>query len=368
MRVHVNRRHPGPRDERGAVAVVVALVITPLMLLSAFTLDLGMAYAQGQSFAAGADSAALAIADAKRTALLANPSVRTTCQTLVASDAGQALAIAKRQVDANRPFDVRASTGQVDVQVRLSCVDSAGQPRADGALRVDVTVKRDVPTTLGRLAGVASVRTVRDAAAGLSGSTTAGGVFPLAICDQQADAIIAGAVSRPYPDVAIETDKVWHPGCASGSNGKGKGNGKGSGGSGNWGWLDCGGGNGTPALASAILGGCALDFSLTGSPPSLTLDGTTGNKVNAGPVKAALLGVVGSTVAFPVYDDVSGNGANTEYNVTGFIQLEIVGVDGSGDLTVRYVGYSAAGQFNAGCGIGSTSCPVYNTYVTGLVS
>ena len=120
--------------------------IVPLMLLAAFTVDLGIAYAQAQAFAAGSDSAALAIAGAKRANLNAHASAPGNCQSLIASDAGQALAIAKKQADANRPYDLKATTGQVDVQVTLTCVNgTTGAPDANGILRVRVTVQRDVP-------------------------------------------------------------------------------------------------------------------------------------------------------------------------------------------------------------------------------
>ena len=86
-------------------------------------------------------SGALAIAGAKRTGLSTNAAVTPTCASILSNDAGQALAIAEKQADANRPYDLKSSTGQVDVQTSLTC-DAAG------ILRVKVTVQRDVPTTL----------------------------------------------------------------------------------------------------------------------------------------------------------------------------------------------------------------------------
>ena len=79
---------PPRREERGGVALVVALLMVPLMLLTAFTLDLGIAYAQAQAFAAGSDSAALAIAGAKRADLNSHPSAPGNCQSLIDNDAG----------------------------------------------------------------------------------------------------------------------------------------------------------------------------------------------------------------------------------------------------------------------------------------
>ena len=329
-----------------------------MMLLAAFTVDLGIAYAQAQAFAAGSDSAALAIAGAKRANLNAHASAPGNCQSLIASDAGQALAIAKKQADANRPYDLKATTGQVDVQVTLTCVNgTTGAPDANGILRVRVTVQRDVPTTLGRLAGVNTVKASRQASAGLGVSgIVQGGAFPLAICDAQAKAIMSRAISSPYPIEVIDVDKVWKADCSSKK------------GSGNWGWLECGG-NGTPTLADAILNGCDIDLTLTGTPPTITVDGTPGNKINAGPVRDALDTVKGGTFAFPVFDKVTGNGAGTEYRVVGFINLKFVDYDkSSGDITVQYVSYSPVGSINPACGIGGTGCATFNNYGIGLGS
>ena len=353
MNERQGRRHRATLDERGGVAAIVVILLVPLMILVAFTLDLGMAYAQAQAFSAGADSAALAIAKAKRTTLITNPSAPKNCQSLVTGDTGQALAIAKKQADANRPYDLKASTGQVDVQVQLTCVDKDGNPDAKGMLRVTVTVQRDVPTTLGRLAGGSSIKATRNANAGVGVAQDVAGAFPLAICEEQADAIVAKAVSAPYPIETIDVTKVWKADCSSKK------------GSGNWGWLECGG-NGIPVLVDAILNGCDIDLTLTGTPPTISADGTPGNKINAGPVRDALDSVKGKVFPFPVYDKITGNGAGTAYRVIGFINLKFIDADQDGNVNGQYVSYSPVGELNPNCGIGSVNCSAYNAYVLGL--
>lgn len=343
------------RDERGGVLLMVALLMVPLMLLAAFTVDLGIAYAQAQAFSAGADSAALAIVNAKRATLNANPSVSASCASILADDSGQALSIAKRQADANRPYELRATTGQVDVQVQLTCVGPTGAPDPRGTLQARVTVQRDVPTTLGRLAGVDSVNASRTASAGLGVAQSVALPFPLAICKQQADAIMAAATSTPYPVETIDVDKVWTADCSTKA------------GSGNWGWLNCGG-IGTPILADAIDNGCRIDLTLTGSPPTITADGTPGNRINAGPVRSALDRAKGKTFPFPVYDTIAGHGATTRYRVIGFINLQFLDYDKTGSIQVRYVSYSPVGSINPACGLGSGLCTPFNAYVIGLGS
>lgn len=332
---------------------MVALLIVPLMLLAAFTVDLGIAYAQAQAFSAGADSSALAIVSAKRANLNAHAAAPGNCQSLITSDAGQAAAIATKQADANRPYDLKASTGQVDVKVQLSCVDKNGAPDPNGMLRATVTVERDVPTTLGRLAGVNSVKASRNATAGLGVASGVASAFPLVICDVQAKDIMARATSTPYPIEVLDVDKVWKADCSSKK------------GSGNWGWLECGG-NGSPILADAILNGCDIDLTLTGTPPTMTVDGTPGNKINAGQVRDALDTVKGGTFAFPVFDKITGNGSGTQYRVIGFINLKFIDYDKNGNITVQYVSYSPAGSINPACGIGGSTCTPFNAYVIGL--
>lgn len=340
--------------------MVTAFLLVPFSLLLAFTLDLGMAYAQAQAFASGADSAALAVVSAKQEALEARPGARPDCSALRAADGGEALAIARRQVEANRPFALRATGVHPDMQVSatLSCLDASGAPSPTGVLTVDVTVSRDVPTTFGGLAGVRSVRAEKSATAGLSGSVRTGGVFPLAICDQQADAIRAAAVNGPpYLPTTIETDKVWQPGCGSAGNG----------GSGNWGWLDCdpAHGNGQPALIAAIADGCPVPFVLTGTPATTSVDGTPGNRFNP-QVSGAVTAATGRTYAFPVYDRVSGQGNNTSYRVVGFLSLTIEGVDAR-EIRVSYAAWTPVGEFTSLCGLGASSCTTYSATATGLI-
>lgn len=348
------------RREDGAVAMITAVLLVPFCLLLAFTLDLGMAYAQAQAFASGADSAALAVAGAKQDALDARPSAYPDCAALRAADGGQALALAKRQVEANRAFGLRATGAAPDVQVSttLSCVDANGAPSPTGVLRVDVTVARDVPTSFGALAGVRSVHAEKSATAGLSGSLRTVDVFPLAICDQQADAIrAAAAAGPPYATTTIETDKVWQPGCGSAGNR----------GSGNWGWLDCtpGPSNGQPALLDAIANGCRDGFTLSESPATVTVDGTPGNRFNP-QVRGAVTAVSGRTYPFPVYDLVSGQGSNTSYRVVGFLSLTVQGVDGD-EIRVSYAAWTPVGEFTRLCGLGAPSCTTYSATGIGLI-
>ena len=369
MRVQLTK----PQGERGAVAVTVALLTIPLLILAAFTVDFGMAYAQGQAYGTGADSAALAIVNAKREPLLAPPAVPPTCDqirtadaALGASDPAKASNIALVQVNANTNFGTQLT--QSDVTTTLSCTP-------EGVLRADVAVRRNVPTSFGGLVGVSSIKADRNAAAALGIAKKVTGVFPMAICTLQAEEIVnhAAASGEPYPAEVIKSDKVWGSGALCQPQ---QGNG-----SGNWGWLDCGNGVSVPDLVNYINSGCNASLVLSGSnPPTTTIDGTPGNKVNASGLQSALLAALDKVYAFPVYTTISGQGSGTEYTITGFIQLKLCAGAGktgtcydntvpmgSDDLQVRYVAYVPVGQINALCGIGGASCPSFNSYVTNLI-
>jgi hypothetical protein len=104
---------------------------------------------------------------------------------------------------------------------------------------------------------------------------------------------------------------------------------------------------------------------VSGTPPTITVDGTPGNKINAGPVRNSLDTVKGETFAFPVYDKVSGTGSNTQYRVVGFINLKFIDYDKDGNITVQYDSYSPVGSLSSTCGIGGT-CANFGSYAIGL--
>jgi Flp pilus assembly protein TadG len=361
------------RTERGAVAVTVALLLIPLSILMAFTVDLGLAYAQRQALASGADSAALAIVDTKRDYLLANPGAVTSCDQLRTADASlpassplKASTIALAQINANAPF--RAALQPSDITTNLRCTGV-------GVLEAEVGVAKTVQSTFGGLAGVSSLRVDRISQADLGIAQKVGGLKPVGVCSLQAQDIMThatadAAAGLPYRAELIALDKIWQSTQSC----------DGSGGSGNWGWLDCGQGNGANDLGDALKDGCpnALTLNAT-TPPSVTISGTPGNKGNSSHVRGAMAAILDDEATLPVYDTYAGNGNNATYRVIGFLTVKICGFDssirgtcydsavgmGSNEIQVRYVSYSPLGQLGNTCGIGATCA--YNSYVTKLV-
>jgi Flp pilus assembly protein TadG len=356
MRVQLNRS----RAERGAVAVVVAVIAPVILVLAGFTLDFGATYAQARAFSTGADSAALAVVNAKRTAINNAPATPTSCKTIVDNDGGQALTVAKNQVGLNAPNGMTLASGNVSVSVQLQCLDKNGNSDDNGLLKATVTVSRSVPTTLGQMVGVAAITATKDGSAALGVARQVNGMFPLAFCKDVADDIVtkATAAGQPFPFYDIEVDKVWNNGTSCSAGNKG---------SGNWGWLNCGSGVSAVDIGSYISNGCNADLTLSGAPPTTSIEGAPGNKINSSNVTGPLTAALGKTYAFPIYKTIGGNGSNTFYTIVAFIELRIIAYDKDGNVTVQYVSYSPVGDINNLCGIGNIQCTAYNAWAVGLV-
>jgi Flp pilus assembly protein TadG len=347
-------------QEGGAIAVVVALLAIPMMILAAFTVDLGNAYSQAMAFSAGADSAALAIVNTKRNTINAAPTAPTNCRTIVNNDNGQALAIAKTMVDANGQYGMTATGGNISVTVTLACLDASGAPSDTGMLKATVNVSRAVPTTLGQMVGVPSVTAGRSGSAALGVAGKVNGVFPMAVCDMQAQAFADDANTDAANGVQNRTEtiasaKVWNAACTPPHAG-----------SGNWGWLACNNGVDARGIGESISQGCGSNLTLSGTPPQTLADGAPGNKINSNNIRGPLSAVIGEVFAFPVYNAISGNGAGTQYTITGFIQLKLLGYTNNGDFSVQFVSYSPGGTVNNLCGTGGLQCTMYNAWSMGL--
>ncbi|MFQ6172827.1 pilus assembly protein TadG-related protein [Oryzobacter sp. R7] len=364
MRVRlIPRRIPRPRrDERGAVTLTVAFLLVPMMLLAAFVLDVGNSYAQARAFSSGADSAALAVVQQKRLALTANPAAyspgrSSTCSDVRVQDGSASASTALDLATANQPRSVGLTAP--DVAASLSC-------NADGVLEVTVTVTRSVPTTLGRLAGVDAITVRKTATAALGGASEVAGAKPIAVCDLQAQDVIAAGLANPADPAArlIHLEKVWSGEKCNTDAGD-------SAGAGNWGFLYCGS-NGASKLAEYITDGCpAGTIRLVNG--TLHMTGTPGNKGSSNPVDTALEAEIGDTMVLPVYTTVSQNGANADYTISGFLTVRLCGYHGKNayraacfdssvglpadTMQVRYVGFQTAADIaRTTCGIGTASC------------
>ena len=163
MRVQLIRARR--RDEAGAVALLAALLSTLLLVVSAFTLDFGLAYTSKQQLQEAVDAGALAATKVYQghtgscASLSADPGLRAQAQSAADSLASQN----------------RANT--VGGTITVTCP-------AGGGLTVSYDATGTTPVGVGQLAGVGSKIAIGRTAAATIGHTTsgAGGLRPWGIC------------------------------------------------------------------------------------------------------------------------------------------------------------------------------------------
>lgn len=314
--MRVQLRHRG-RGEDGVVAILVAILAIVLLIMSAFVVDLGMAFTSKRQLQTAADAGALAAA--KRFA--AEPG---TCAELKANFSAEAEAIAESIATTNRPE-------QVKELFQVTCLTSG---RYKGALQVTYRASGVTPTVFGRGAVGDDISTERSASAVVFVPSKAK-LRPYALCDLDIPAV---------DELPTEVREIKMPGqawsgsdCASAETG------------GNWWFVNCPGMSTMNAaeVATALKEGCANDAEVVEpqvpSPPtalssSLTvncndqsdvspscLDADTGEANVVVPVVAeAWNAILGETVLFPVFcttssvcspSTVTGTGTNRVYPI-----------------------------------------------------
>jgi hypothetical protein len=310
------------RDERGATAILVALLTVFLVGMSAFTIDLGASYVSNRNLQKAADAGALAGAQALTQYPGTCEQVRSNTAAVTAAHQA-AIGIARKNYpDASWTEDGTRWSVACDPELRVLRVTFANS---------GVTPARFAPV----FGGTDSIRTGRGSQATVDVAPGAGeNVRPLALC--------SAAVGNTTPGQFV---KVYYPGsgtrspaqCPKPSS------------SGNWWTLDCPEerSGSTSTLADQIKNGChervstipgqanahtpgALTVVLESACPSASLhsetcmSGDPGN-LDAGQVALAWKYLVDTQKVsiFPVFcvtpqcsdDTVSGTGTNTVFPV-----------------------------------------------------
>lgn len=170
----MNRPHARSRDESGAVAVVTALLIVLLLVVSAFSIDVGLAYASRMELRTAADSGALAAAG-----VFAETEDIRTCEQLRDDAALSAQANAAAQAIAG---DNYADSGIAAVNPGNIVVECVNDGTNDG-LKVSMSVTGDTDTFFGQLAGAGgTIESTTTAAALVDVPPEGTGLRPLALC------------------------------------------------------------------------------------------------------------------------------------------------------------------------------------------
>lgn len=341
------------QDERGATAVLVALLSTVLIGTLAFTADFGMAFANKVQTQTAADSAALGAAG-----VFAQQQFRE-CADMLSNGLADAQIEATSKVGAN---DTGTAPGTLD-DFDAECVD--------GDLVVRTTVTAPSPNFFGGLFGRTSdYSLLRSAATVVEAGEVGPKLRPLALC----------ATDLPTATGPGDWFNLYAPGdglappssCPVPPN------------PGNWWTLDCpnesaSDGHGTAALEAQIRNGCSSPVTvvegqgtLTGSAlnghlaaecptkstaePFQCLSGDPGQP-DAGHVEDAWADLIdaGTTVPIPVFcapspglcatTSITGTGTDAVFPVHRIISVEICGYHFGKQPNRRYV----ASTPSAGC-------------------
>jgi hypothetical protein len=333
------------RDERGATALLVALLAVVMVGVLAFVSDFGTAYANQRSLQNGADAAALAIG--RKIAL--NAPTNQNCATIKAAydipaTRAEATAAFARNVGAGATLSAGASGFEVD------CKSVGTNPET---LVVTVAGEQQSPSFFGGIFGHSSVPVAKAAKVIVGPLGTVVNLRPFAICDQAADflALTPGSVFTYAFDNASQ-------GCGFAP--------------GNWGLLDFdGGSNPTGDIANWIHDG--YNGPISNAPP-IYLPGDPGAPPPGGLEDEMDYMMTLSDVVLPVFDNVSGSGQNSQFRISGFISVTPCGwkfnnKSGSNPscftppnpvpadyLQVKFSSYIPIGELNLTCVLGTDAC------------
>jgi hypothetical protein len=280
--------------EEGAVAVVVALLSTVLLIFAAFAADIGNAWAQSRQLSVSADSAALSAA--KRVGLAMPRNTDCTPQVLTSINATQ---IARTEADAMNTANSPTGASEPVDGVAVAC--AAG----GDAVEVTISNSRGVKTQLAGLIGIDQIRPNSYAVARYFRTPTAGGLRPWAVCR---DTVV---LAQANPGTTYATGLDNQAGVC------------GTTASGNWGGVDFdGGSNAAGDLAAWTQNG--YPGSVTIPDPALPADPGISNSSGLG---TAFTSLVNQVVLFPTARGYNGgNGNNASFDAVGVVSVKVCGV------------------------------------------
>lgn len=238
MRVQL-MANPDASREEGAVAIVVALLLTVLLGISAFAVDFGLAYSSKRQLQTGVDGAVIAAASTYA-------DQNGSCGTLRDNGALQTVAY-NRAVALVKDADPTAALALADFDVRCS---------PTGGVEVEATAKTTTEVGLGGVFGLDEVNMNRSATASLE---VAGGVIeglrPFLMCSLDLPPTGGAFPTEVRLIGGVTNGAAYDPGCPEPS--------------GNWWTINCPediGKNGDPFLRNAIESGCKYPVEIVESP------------------------------------------------------------------------------------------------------
>lgn len=321
----VRSRRPVARrgDDTGAVAVLVAILMSLFLVLTAFALDIGNAYANVRQLSVAADAAALSAA-----AKVGSLYPQGTACTAAGLTAINATSVAQAEADKKNTDNTKSGVSAPVEPVVVRCVGT-------DAIEVVVRNNRTVRTALAGIIGIDTMKPNSTATARYQRQPVGGGLRPWAVCATDVQASQANPNTTYWTALGNWSTKDTTGICGSSAPGQ-------------WGSVDFdGGGNGAPDLA---------DWTLNGYPgqvviPNSYLPADPG-KTNSNGVRDALQSLVGQVNLFPSVTGISGSGNNAVFNAVGIATLKVCGIVYNGSI------------YNAGSDCWTTPTPSTTTSST----
>ena len=281
-------------SDEGAVVVLVAILMTLILVLAAFALDIGNAYANARQLSVSVDAATLAAASKVGSAI----PYGQACTPALLSNIG-ANGIAKAEADAVNTSNTKTGVSEPVDSVTVECA-------SDKSVQVSVTNSRTVKTALAGIIGIDEIHPNSAAVARYQRYPTAGGLRPWAVCDTT----VKAAQLAPNTTFATWLDnKQFGVPCNADS-------------SGNWGAVDFNGGaNSAGDLASWTLNG--YPGPVTIPDPLLPADPGVSNSAT---LRAAFESLINQIVLFPSVTGLNGNGNNATFGAVGIVTVKICGI------------------------------------------
>jgi hypothetical protein len=349
------------------MAVMMAFMLT----MVAFAVDVGYLVCARTDLQRTADAAAIAACwELRKAAPTAYPATTNITSTEVANARAQAVAYAALNKVLNQTTTINNNASNSlsgDVVVGYlsnpsspTCTMDTSQLAKDNAVKVTVwrssAENGNVPLFFAKVLGLSSKTMSATATAAILGNINSFkmpsngsnlGILPFALDLQTWNSLLAGT-QTPGSDGGTGYDN-WSYNPSTGTVTSGHDNirelnlfPQGTGSPGNRGTVDIGvSNNSTSNLVRQILNG-VNQSDLNNIGGSLTFDANghiflTGNPGISAGVKSALASIIGQPRIIPIFDQVTGNGANAQYRIVEFVGVRILDVQLTGSMNSKHL-------------------------------
>ena len=305
----IKRIRNDARDERGASAVIVALLMVALLGFAAISVDVGKLYWEKAQLQNGADTAAISIANA-----CAKSALDAACTSPVATAQGLANSSANDGASTVESATVNTLAGTVTVNTAAS---------ETGASSGTVSL------WFARILGYEENRVAATATAGWGTPTAAGSKFPLAFSACEIDSSASTDGTLQFIQSHGVGDKVGDDGCHKGSSGQEI--------PGGFGWL-----NPSPATE------CSAQTEIDSWSASRTGNSWESNcTTQMAQWEADLKAGKEVVLLLPVFNGTNGSGSGGEFKIWAYAAFELHGWHFTGGGPT-YMPADAQAVFDAG--------------------